>query len=150
FAHDAGDHTGGVLAIEGARAREHFIQHAAEREQIASRCGSLAVQTTITVSNAANIQSGTRLWVLISAGNPTSSGNYGWAEERMLVTGVSGNTLTVQRGVEGSTAAAFASGKAFGTLTYANPPDAGFKSLHPAFLLTFYPGWAGVKTQVMV
>jgi len=31
-----------------------------------------------------------------------------------------------------------------------NPDDTRFKSLHPIFVLTFYPGWAGVKVEAIL
>jgi len=100
---------------------------------------SSPTQTEIQVVSAANFEVGTRLWFMGAA----------TVVEHMTVTAISGNTLTVLRGVDGSTPTTWAAGKYFGTLQWQDATDAA-KSLHPSFALTFNTGWAGVKIETRV
>ena len=97
-------------------------------------------QTQFNVNDASTLPVGARLWFLGSGGN----------QEHMTVTGVAGNTLVVTRGVDGSTPQTYATGKVFGTLDWTDASDDGFKSLHPAFVLTFPSGWSGVRVETRV
>jgi hypothetical protein len=105
--------------------------------------GSLsATQTSVTVTYAADIAS-LALPTVVTVDS-----------EQMNVTGVSGNTLTVVRGVNGTAAAYHANGSVVSSnaqpSTWEAAPSSLFNSLHPIFILSFYPSLNSVKVDYIV
>lgn len=97
-------------------------------------------QIQISVVDAAGLEAGSRLWFMGSGNNI----------EHMEVTAVSGNTLTVLRAIDSTTPQTYANSKYFGVLQWEDAPNDGFKSIHPAFGVTFLSGWSGVRIETRV
>ncbi len=97
-------------------------------------------QAQISVVDAAGLEAGSRLWFLGSGNNI----------EHMEVTAIAGNTLTVLRAIDSTTPQTYANSKYFGVLQWEDAPNDGFKSIHPAFGVTFLSGWSGVRIETRV
>lgn len=101
-----------------------------------------ASQTSIVTTSTPTFTVGSRLYF---AG---TTSQYIMSTETMLVTAISGNTVTVERGYQGSIPYAHANAKSFGVMQWEDSTDAAYKNLHPSFAVRYYPGWSGVRVEV--
>lgn len=74
--------------------------------------------------------------------------------ERIRLCSASGTTLTVcggGRGADGTKASTQAAGRLLGAdAGWRSAPEDRFRSLHPIFVVTIYPGWSGVKVDTIL